>query len=895
MGFRIAEAFVEIKSDATGLRSEVSREVAAAGAGQEIKVGLKVDKGAFGGLMANLAPFVLPTVGAIGQLTGVLGLVPAAAGAAGLAYGTLKVGLDNFSDSLKTGNTPADLKKANEALAELSPVAREAALTVRGLSPAWDSVKLDVQNRMFAGMSSVIKDVARVDLPVLRTGMDAMADSFNRSTRYVAAWVTSSKTIGDLRLIMTNSATATDNFGRALQSVLGMIRDVAAVGSAFLPGLSGGFAEASKRAADFVANARETGKLREWIQTGIDATRKLWDILGNLLQIIIKVGQAPPLFGMNFLSILSAVTGKILDLITAMPELIPMLEAALIIWRAWAVAQWALAGVMPIVRSAIALWTGEQWLLNAAMDANPIGLVIVAIGALVAATVLIITHWQGVKDFLSGVWAWIKATATSIFGPVRDFIVGVWNFVRDVTMTVWNAITDYFGRLWSAHRDLVMSIYTPIRDFIVGIWNRTRDDTMAVWNAISGFFSGVWNGIRGTAINTWNAIYNFLAPALNGFRGFFSGVWNGVVNDFSNIWGRLTGIAQTVWTNVLAAFKWGINQVIGFINRFVIDDVDAVLRFLLIPTIPPIPMLASGGTVGTGFATNGPMAIVGEGNPNHPEYVIPTDPAHRKNALSLYQSLGAQLMESGGILGKVESWLGGGSTSSLNAAIDALVTVIPAGIFRSIAGGIGHKAVSAIQAMVEKMFASSAGGGDLGAWIAAALGITHTSPSWAGPLRTLIMRESGGNPNAINLWDSNAKAGHPSQGLMQTIPGTFMAYHQPGTSFSITDPIANIAAGINYIKARYGTIFNVQQANAALPPKGYDLGGIAVGAGFMPKFTNAPERVLSPQQTQVFDRFVDLLSRGGGALGGLTVNVIQQSGSPAETGRAVALALRTVA
>lgn len=64
--------------------------------------------------------------------------------------------------------------------------------------------------------------------------------------------------------------------------------------------------------------------------------------------------------------------------------------------------------------------------------------------------------------------------------------------------------------------------------------------------------------------------------------------------------------------------------------------------------------------------------------------------------------------------------------------------------------------------------------------------------------------ESGGNPHAINLWDSNAAAGMPSQGLMQTIPSTFNAYAGPLASRGITDPLANIYAAIRYSLARYG-------------------------------------------------------------------------------------------
>lgn len=64
---------------------------------------------------------------------------------------------------------------------------------------------------------------------------------------------------------------------------------------------------------------------------------------------------------------------------------------------------------------------------------------------------------------------------------------------------------------------------------------------------------------------------------------------------------------------------------------------------------------------------------------------------------------------------------------------------------------------------------------------------------------------SGGNPNAINNWDSNAQAGHPSKGIMQTIDSTFQAYMLPGHG-NIWNPIDNILASIRYQLARYGTI-----------------------------------------------------------------------------------------
>ncbi len=67
-----------------------------------------------------------------------------------------------------------------------------------------------------------------------------------------------------------------------------------------------------------------------------------------------------------------------------------------------------------------------------------------------------------------------------------------------------------------------------------------------------------------------------------------------------------------------------------------------------------------------------------------------------------------------------------------------------------------------------------------------------------------IQRESNGNPTVQNNWDSNARAGHPSIGLMQTIGPTFEAYKHAGHN-NIRNGYDNLLAAINYIKHRYGT------------------------------------------------------------------------------------------
>ncbi|GAA1219962.1 Transglycosylase SLT domain-containing protein [Prauserella alba] len=71
-------------------------------------------------------------------------------------------------------------------------------------------------------------------------------------------------------------------------------------------------------------------------------------------------------------------------------------------------------------------------------------------------------------------------------------------------------------------------------------------------------------------------------------------------------------------------------------------------------------------------------------------------------------------------------------------------------------------------------------------------------------IRTIIEKESSGDPRAINLWDSNAAKGIPSKGLMQTIDPTFDAHKLAGHD-DIYNPVDNIIAGVRYTLDRYGS------------------------------------------------------------------------------------------
>ncbi|GAA3168422.1 MULTISPECIES: transglycosylase SLT domain-containing protein [Streptomyces] len=124
----------------------------------------------------------------------------------------------------------------------------------------------------------------------------------------------------------------------------------------------------------------------------------------------------------------------------------------------------------------------------------------------------------------------------------------------------------------------------------------------------------------------------------------------------------------------------------------------------------------------------------------------------------------------------------------------------------------GHAAKQAANRSAERQAPKYAN--NLDGWIRQSLDIMKDKgiPGSYEGLHRNIMRESSGNPNAVNDWDINAINGIPSKGLLQVIQPTFDTYHVKGTPHKLTDPVANITAAANYAAHRYGSIDNVNSA-----------------------------------------------------------------------------------
>jgi SLT domain-containing protein len=142
--------------------------------------------------------------------------------------------------------------------------------------------------------------------------------------------------------------------------------------------------------------------------------------------------------------------------------------------------------------------------------------------------------------------------------------------------------------------------------------------------------------------------------------------------------------------------------------------------------------------------------------------------------------------------------------------------------------------------------------GTVASWFARGVKLAGVPVSWIPGLEEIAHYESSDNPNAINQTPAGVAAGTP-MGIMQEIMSTFLAYHVPGSSMNIYDPIANIASASRYIRANYGTPWNtpglVSVAHGGAYT-GYDTGGwLPPGMTTMVNQTGRPEAVLTPDES----------------------------------------------
>lgn len=250
-----------------------------------------------------------------------------------------------------------------------------------------------------------------------------------------------------------------------------------------------------------------------------------------------------------------------------------------------------------LVTGATQLWTGAQWLLNAAMNANPLGIAIVAIGALVAGLVLFFTKteegrkaWKKFTEFmgdamkragelLKNIWEGIQVVISfawnNVIKPVWDYMV---SFVREVLIPAWNQLLADAKLVWETIGNIAKSVWENIikpawddiclvvREVLIPIWNKLLaafksawDDIKMIAEAVWGVLKAVWEKVTAHVdselLPIWNTLKTAFEKAWNYIKEVAEAWWAGVKEIWEAVKGYVDGTLKPLWESLRKAFE----------------------------------------------------------------------------------------------------------------------------------------------------------------------------------------------------------------------------------------------------------------------------------------------------------------------------------------------------
>ncbi|MEC5260961.1 phage tail tape measure protein [Bacillus amyloliquefaciens] len=517
------------------------------------------------------------------------------------------------------------------------------------------------------------------------------------------------------------------------------------------------------------------------------------------------------------------------------------------IWVAQKVKILAVATAQRVAAASTKAWAVAQRVLNVALKANPIGLVITAIGLLVAAVIYSYKHFKGFRKVVDSVWSGVKKAFSSSVKYCKKLFTRLSKHFGDT----WGDIKDEFN---SATK-LIKSILKTFSDFFHGRWDKLWDDVKDI----------VKKGVK-LVKSHFKAGFNFLNKITGGTLGKMWKKVSKVGGDIISFFKKLPGkMADGIKSGAKALGNAGIfvgNKLIDGVESVtngVIGGVNWVLKKVDMSTIDDvklkhIPYFAKGTWQGDPNAFAGGLAHVGDGGkhelmrfPNGEMALSPnTDTVMNlpRGTSILGGDKTEQLMKSGTLpkfsigtwLGSAKDFIKGGWSklkdigsniydylSDPTKLLNTVVSKFAGSALGKLGGsvldmgkGIIKKIISGVK---DKLTDFASGGidtgdvkvsGSLKSWVKKGMKIAGVSgAAWEKGLETIAIHESGGTAGShVNKWDSNWRAGHPSAGLMQMIETTFASYAKAGHKQWL-NPIDQVASAIGYIESRYHGIANV--------------------------------------------------------------------------------------
>lgn len=495
--------------------------------------------------------------------------------------------------------------KLNDALANLSPNARAFVQEVIGLKGAWDSLRKSVQDKLFAGLAAEVQPLAQQWFPILEKGMGGVATALNGIIKETVDYLKTAEAQQNVANIFDNTGKALSNMKGIVRDLLAAFLDIASVGSDFLPDLATGAGNAAKNFRDFINEAKESGKLKEWMQGALDTAKTLWQLIKNLASIIGSVFKALDQEGGGALNTLTALTGQIakflksaegqdalhalgrilasiggavgkvfITFLTVVGDLLVRIEPFITSFAD--AAGTYLAGALKIlgvvlkpiadllgflgpalgpivagmyaankaVNAAKAVWGA----LNTVMNGNPF---IAIAGAIIALVILIIQNWDTISAKLSEIWNGIKEVATTVWTAISDFFTGIWNSITGAITTAWNAIGSFFTQKWNEIKTSAVDLWNGLLDFFKNIGVTIGNTIKNSWNAVLDFFKGLPGKI-------WDFVSSLPGKFLDLGKNIVLGILRGLGNLASALWNKLKEAVSSAWDSVLSFF--GINS-----------------------------------------------------------------------------------------------------------------------------------------------------------------------------------------------------------------------------------------------------------------------------------------------------------------------------------------------
>jgi phage-related protein len=304
------------------------------------------------------------------------------------------------------------------------------------------------------------------------------------------------------------------------------------------------------------------------------------DILKAFAPVLPVVGRLAGTLAGSMVPVVEALTPMLVNLVKASLPLVELLakiaEVVLVVLTP------GLAKLAPLILGvvlALKAWSVAQAILNIELLANPIGLLIVAVAALVAAiagaVVLIVGHWDAIKRAFGDAVSWIGNALSTAWSAVTGFV---------------STVGEWFGKLPGLIGDALAKAVAFLADlpaqmaywagYAVGAFLRFFIELPGrLWDALTA----AWNTIVVAVPRIVDAVVDFGRRAVEGAVAFFSALPGHVANFIGAIPGAIAGAAKAA---VAAVADFGRNLVDGFVNfvknlpNLMGDIADAVLAKL---------------------------------------------------------------------------------------------------------------------------------------------------------------------------------------------------------------------------------------------------------------------------------------------------------------------------